>query len=96
LSQEQEHAMPEKHIIFGIHINDRVREVPDVQKVLTQYGCQIKTRIGLHHVDENLCSPRGLILLEMCGNEALCDELARKLEAIDGVEVQKMVFDHPA
>lgn len=88
--------MPEEHIIFGIHINDRVREVPDVQKVLTQYGCQIKTRIGLHNVDENLCSPRGLILLEMCGDEALCDELARTLEAIDGVEVQKMVFDHPA
>jgi hypothetical protein len=88
--------MPEKHIIFGIHINDRVREVPDVQKVLTQYGCQIKTRIGLHYVDENLCSPRGLILLEMCGAEAVCDELAHKLDAIDGVEVQKMVFDHPA
>ena len=87
--------MSEKHIIFGVHINDRVREIPDVQKILTQYGCQIKTRIGLHHVDENLCSPRGLILLEMYGVEGLCDELARKLGAIEGVEVQKMVFDHP-
>ena len=68
-----------KHIIFGVHINDRVREVPDVQKILTQYGCQIKTRIGLHHVDENVCSPRGLILLEMYGDEGLCEELAHKL-----------------
>ena len=87
--------MTAKHIIFGVHINDRVREVPDVQKILTQYGCQIKTRIGLHHVDEKLCSPRGLILLEMCGDEGLCDELAHKLMVIEGVEVQKMVFDHP-
>jgi hypothetical protein len=88
--------MHEKHIIFGVHINDRVQEVPDVQKIFTQYGCQIKTRIGLHHVDEKLCSPRGLILLEMYGDESLCNEMASKLAAIEGVEVKKMVFDHPA
>jgi hypothetical protein len=88
--------MHEKHIIFGIHINDRVQEVPDVQKIFTQYGCQIKTRIGLHHVDEKLCSPRGLILLEMYGDEGLCNEMASKLAAIEGVEVKKMIFDHPA
>jgi hypothetical protein len=88
--------MHEKHVIFGIHVNDRVREVPDVQKILTQYGCQIKTRLGLHHVDDKLCSPRGLIILEMCGDEGLCNELADKLGAIEGVEVQKMVFEHPA
>jgi hypothetical protein len=88
--------MPARHIILGVHINDRVREVPDVQQILTQYGCQIKTRIGLHHVDEKLCSPRGLILLEMYGDEGPCDELANELAAIEGVEVQKMVFDHPA
>ena len=96
MNQEKDRTMPAKHIIFGVHINDRVREVPDVQKILTQYGCQIRTRIGLHHVDEKLCSPRGLILLEMYGDEDTCDELARKLAAIEGVEVQRMVFDHPA
>lgn len=88
--------MSEKHVILGVHINDRVREIPDVQKVLTQYGGQIKTRLGLHHVDEQYCSPRGLILLEMSGDERLFDELEHRLRAIDGVEVQKMVFDHPA
>lgn len=86
--------MRDKHIIFGIHINDRVREVPDVQKIFTEFGCNIKTRIGLHHVDEKLCSPRGLIVLEMFGDEAKCNELASKLSAIEGVEVQKMIFEH--
>jgi hypothetical protein len=94
--KRRSHVMLAKHVIFGIHVNDRVREVPDVQKMLTQYGCQIKTRIGLHHVEENLCSPRGLILLEMVGDEGLCNELAERLGAIEGVEVQRMVFDHPA
>jgi hypothetical protein len=86
--------MQAKHIIFGVHINDRVREVPDVQQVLTAYGCNIKTRIGLHRVDEQFCSPRGLILLEMFGDEPTCHELADKLAALEGVEVQKMIFEH--
>jgi hypothetical protein len=86
--------MQPKHIVFGVHIDDRVREIPDVQRLFTQYGCNIRTRIGLHHVDQNFCSPRGLILLEMFGDEATCHGLANQLSAVEGVEVQKMVFDH--
>lgn len=86
--------MKARHVIFGVHVNDRVQRVPDVQKLLSEYGCYIKTRIGLHHVDENACSPRGLIVLEMFGDEAKSQELSKKLTAIDGVEVQQMVFDH--
>jgi hypothetical protein len=88
--------MQPNHMIFGVHINDRVQEVPGVQAILTEFGCHIKTRLGLHHVDDNLCSPRGLILLEMCGDEGRCFELADRLAALEGVEVQKMVFGHPA
>lgn len=88
--------MEENHVVFGVHITDRMTKAGAVQELLTQYGCNIKTRIGLHHVDRNACSPRGLILLEMYGEEATCHELADKLSAIEGVEVQKMVFEHPA
>lgn len=84
------------HLIFGVHLDDRVHEAPNVQSLFTQYGCNIRTRIGLHHVDDNVCSPRGLILLEMFGDEKTCQELADKLNALDGVEVQQMVFKHPA
>jgi hypothetical protein len=86
--------MQPKHIIFGVHIDDRVHEVPDVQRLFTEYGCNIRTRIGLHHVDEDFCSPRGLIVLEMFGDEPRCHELASKLAGMEGVEVQKMVFGH--
>ena len=86
--------MHDKHLIFGIHITNRYQKVPSVQEVLTEYGCHIKTRIGLHHVDENFCSPAGLILVEMFGDEARCHEMADKLAAIPGIEVQKMVFAH--
>jgi len=86
--------MQEPHLIFGVHIDNRVKDVPNVQKLLTEYGCNIKTRIGLHHVDDNVCSPRGLILLEMVGDENTCQELAQKLGALTGVELKQMRFEH--
>ena len=86
--------MEEPHLIFGVHVTNRATQVPSVQKLLTEYGCNIKTRIGLHHVDEAVCSPRGLILLEMFGDEAKCRELSAKLSTMEGVEVKEMVFDH--
>lgn len=86
--------MEEPHVIYGVHVTNRATQVPNVQHLLSEYGCSIKTRIGLHRVDENACSPRGLILLEMFGNIATCQELKTKLAAMDGVDVQEMVFEH--
>ena len=45
--------MNDQHIILGIHISDRLKNAVDVQKVFTEYGCNIKTRIGLHDANEN-------------------------------------------
>ena len=73
--------MRDDHVIFGVHVQDRVKDFPNIQKLFTEYGCSIKTRIGSHHVDENVCSPRGLILLEMFGDEAQCSEVYNKLGA---------------
>ncbi|NLH15574.1 MAG: hypothetical protein GX455_03235, partial [Phycisphaerae bacterium] len=84
-----------KHIVFGVHITERLKHVDSVQRLLSQYGCNIKTRLGLHEAGENFCSPNGLLLLEMVGDEKTCMELADKLAVIEGVEVQKMIFDHP-
>jgi hypothetical protein len=81
-----------KHMIFGVHLTDRMKNSTDVQHVFTKYGCNIKTRIGLHDVSDAFCSPSGIIVLEMTGEEKLCEEMAAKLRAIQGVEVQKMIF----
>jgi hypothetical protein len=83
-----------RHIVFGIHISDRVHHVPRVQDLFTEYGCSIKTRIGLHTVSDDYCSPNGLILLEMAGPEPPVFELLDRLKAIEGVDVQQMVFEH--
>ena len=49
--------------VLGIFVADRIVEAGEVQKCLTKYGCNIKTRIGLHDVDDNQCSVNGLIIL---------------------------------
>jgi hypothetical protein len=87
--------MEEKHRILGVHITDRVTNARDVQQVFTEYGTNIKTRIGLHQVDEGYCSPNGLILLELFGDDKTCNAMRDKLRTIAGVEVQEMLFRHP-
>ena len=45
--------MAEGICIIGIKINDRIKEAGKVQQVLTDYGCSIKTRLGLHEVTDD-------------------------------------------
>lgn len=84
----------DKHIVLGVHITNRIKDSVRVQQLLTEYGCNIKTRVGLHEVGENICGPGGIIVLEMFGDEKVCLSLADHLNKIDGVEAQKMVFSH--
>ena len=67
------------HIILGIHITDRLKNAVEVQKVFTEYGCNIKTRIGLHDVDANVCSPSGVVLIEFFGDDAEAGGMMAKL-----------------
>jgi len=85
----------DKHIIMGIHITERVQHAVAVQDVLTRFGCSIRTRLGLHEADGTVCSPNGMILLELLDDEPQVQALREKLQAIAGVDVQTMVFDHP-
>lgn len=80
--------------ILGILIIDRQKEVGKVQELLTKFGCTIRTRLGLHEVSDEICSPSGLILLELYGETAEMDKLENSLLAIEGIKVQKMVFQH--
>jgi hypothetical protein len=85
----------DKHIILGIHITNRMKNAAEVQRLFSEYGCNIKTRVGLHDVHENFCSPAGVVLLELVGDETRCLEMADKVAKVEGIEVQRMVFGHP-
>ncbi len=82
-----------KHLIYGIHLNDRMTEASSIQQLLSEYGCNIRTRVGLHETSESACSPTGVILLEMVGEASICTELKNRLGAVEGVEVKEMIFE---
>ena len=84
----------DNHIIMGVHVTDRVKKTPRIQELFAEYGCYIKTRLGLHEASENFCSPNGLILLEMLDEPKIAKELQRKLKAIKGIDTQIMTFRH--
>lgn len=79
-------------VVLGISVTDRVKEANQVQEVLTEFGCCIKTRVGLHEASETECSPSGLILLEIITQGDNCAQMEQRLRAIPGVNIQKMVF----
>jgi hypothetical protein len=80
-----------KHTIFGVHITHRVDNVPGVQAVLTKYGCNIRTRLGIHDADATSCSPSGLVIIDAFGPEA--EEFYKELQSLAGVAVQRMDFE---
>jgi len=71
-----------------IVVNLRKKEAVNVQKILTEWGCLVKTRLGLHEGVLDQCSETGSIILELVGERDKHIELARKLNLLAGVKAQ--------
>ncbi len=67
-----------------------------MQKVFTEYGCNIKTRVGLHDVAGDFCAPGGVCILELVGPDGITGEIAGRLAAITGVDTKTVEFPHDA
>lgn len=82
-----------KKIILGIKIPSSYQHVKQIQELFQTYGNLIKTRLGIHDVEEENVSPYGIVLLETIGdlNEILSFEA--KLKQLPEVQLQKMEFD---
>lgn len=74
--------------IMLLMVGSRKETAVAVQGLLTEYGCSIKTRLGLHTASENLCSEDGLIVLELVGDEKVHDELFNKLTKLKCISVK--------
>lgn len=67
--------------ILGINLTNRAECSEEFQKILTKYGCSIRTRIGLHHSDQDVCLNRGIVLLDLKDEaQELVDELSEHWE----------------
>ncbi len=77
--------------IIGIGVTNRKEIAKKVQDVLTEFGCDIKTRLGLSDYNETECSYNGLILVDVPNREkALL--LEKELKNIDNVVIKEMEF----
>ncbi len=79
-----------KETIVALMVSHRNQAAVNVQKVLTGWGCMIKTRLGIHEGTMEDCTERGIIILILVGEEQKKEELVRKLNALDGVTAKRV------
>jgi hypothetical protein len=83
----------ESHVVLIVHVTDRLKKAPLVQKSLSQYGDVIRTRLGLHEVGKDFSSPEGVMLLDIV-SEPKARQLQKALNEIQGIETKLVVFKH--
>jgi hypothetical protein len=76
--------------ILGILVERNPEVIKSVQKILTAYGCNIRTRLGINEVFFG--EPAGLIILELKGDENQRILLENDLKALKQAHVRTMVF----
>ena len=76
--------------IIGILTEKDLEAVMAVQKLLTSYGCNIRTRLGVNETFYG--EPTGLIILELEGEKKQRILLEKSLKELKKVHVRTMVF----
>lgn len=76
--------------ILGILVERNREVILSVQRILTAYGCNIRTRLGVNEVFFG--EPAGLIILELKGDEYQRLLLEKDLKGMKQVHVRTMVF----
>lgn len=76
--------------ILGVLLKNGSPNARELQKILTLYGCSIRTRLGVN--ETHFGEPAGLIILELKGIEAELDRLEADLRACNSCIVRRMTF----
>jgi hypothetical protein len=76
--------------IIGLLVERDHDTIVTVQKILTSYGCNIRTRLGVNEIFFG--QPAGLIILELTGDQKQRDLLEKALSLIKKVHVRKIIF----
>lgn len=73
--------------VMTLLVNNRRKNVPRLQEVLTESGCIIKARLGLHEAGD-VCSNDGLIILQLDGSRKEIAELEESLNKLEGIKAK--------
>ncbi|MBP2662800.1 MAG: hypothetical protein H6Q71_748 [Firmicutes bacterium] len=79
--------------IMTIIQDNRMETAVKVQDVLTNYGCYIRVRLGLHDAAVGSCTNNGIILLQLCGEAVPVKQIEQELQKIPNVKVKSMNLD---
>jgi hypothetical protein len=71
---------------------NREESATRMQQMLTDFGCYIKVRLGLHDVPADVCSPSGLLVLEVVAEDAKIQEFVDQLNALPDVKAQMVII----
>jgi hypothetical protein len=74
--------------IMIIRVSHRINSADKLQKVFTQYGCNVKTRLGLHEAGE-ACGVDGLIILQLVKGVQDNIDFMNDLNAIEGITAKR-------
>lgn len=76
--------------VIGILVERDTDIIKEVQKILTSYGCYIRTRLGVNEMFYG--KPAGLIILELKGDIKQRSLLAKDLSLLKNVHVKTLMF----
>jgi len=76
--------------IIGLRVDHRKSNAVHLQKALTEFGCAIKLRVGLHETSEDFCSDDGLIMLQVCGGKEEAEHMTEVFNDLEGVFAKLM------
>jgi len=78
------------YYVIALRLDNRTHNAIKLQQSLTEHGCNIKMRVGLHEADENVCATDGLIILQACGNAQTIQKMLDDFNSLDGVTAKML------
>ncbi|HOW16528.1 MAG TPA: hypothetical protein PK443_02325 [bacterium] len=67
----------EKTVLIVL-IGNRKEAAVTIQKILTDWGCTIKTRLGIHDGVLDNCTNSGLLILDIVGQKEKNEEISQE------------------
>lgn len=73
---------------IAVKVNHRMEYATKFQEILSKFGCNIRTRIGIHETSDNICSSDGVIILDVIGEINVINLLIAELSSIPELVVK--------
>ena len=76
-----------KHSVLVMSVENRRENADKIQSVLTNHGCEVKARLGLHEAG-NVCAEEGLIIIQLVPDDKDIKAFVKDLNEIGGVKAK--------